>query len=350
MEGTCHAHGPVPLEIPNRMWTCVPSSIFGTPPFFLPSGERWPSLGPGAGEIGGQPTCALSVVAAASHLGLRTRKAKTHGSAKLELLLKATALAALASQPQTGLTDWRNEMNKYSKIAAVAASAFVAMNANAEELNLTDASSPGGFINGAFFERSDYQPAGTGVIDPFLRLQETGTEEGFNTTEKNVLNNKDGTWTHALQVIDVPVTVLNDVSYYKILLDINQTNTDAGKFLTLNSLRIYQETTGGIGSYSLLTNLRYDMDGLGDTSIELNYELNPGSGGGDMFAYIPIFANTGGYFYLYSKFGDPNRSNDGFEEWATVGTTAPIPEPETYALMLAGLGVMGFMARRRKAN
>jgi hypothetical protein len=26
----------------------------------------------------------------------------------------------------------------------------------------------------------------------------------------------------------------------------------------------------------------------------------------------------------------------------------PIPEPETYAMMLAGLGLMGFMARRRK--
>jgi PEP-CTERM motif len=29
---------------------------------------------------------------------------------------------------------------------------------------------------------------------------------------------------------------------------------------------------------------------------------------------------------------------------------APIPEPETYALMLAGLGVMGFIARRRRAD
>jgi len=27
---------------------------------------------------------------------------------------------------------------------------------------------------------------------------------------------------------------------------------------------------------------------------------------------------------------------------------APVPEPQTYAMMLAGLGLMGFVARRRK--
>ena len=30
--------------------------------------------------------------------------------------------------------------------------------------------------------------------------------------------------------------------------------------------------------------------------------------------------------------------------------SAPIPEPETYAMMLAGLGLIGFVARRRKPN
>jgi len=32
---------------------------------------------------------------------------------------------------------------------------------------------------------------------------------------------------------------------------------------------------------------------------------------------------------------------------ASAATFAPVPEPETYAMMLAGLGLMGFVARRR---
>ena len=31
-------------------------------------------------------------------------------------------------------------------------------------------------------------------------------------------------------------------------------------------------------------------------------------------------------------------------------TLAPVPEPETYAMMLAGLGILGFLARRRKQS
>jgi hypothetical protein len=31
-------------------------------------------------------------------------------------------------------------------------------------------------------------------------------------------------------------------------------------------------------------------------------------------------------------------------------TFAPVPEPETYAMMLAGLGALGFVGRRRKAK
>jgi hypothetical protein len=40
----------------------------------------------------------------------------------------------------------------------------------------------------------------------------------------------------------------------------------------------------------------------------------------------------------------------GFETFfvANLPTVAAIPEPETYALMMAGFGVVGFVASRRK--
>jgi hypothetical protein len=34
----------------------------------------------------------------------------------------------------------------------------------------------------------------------------------------------------------------------------------------------------------------------------------------------------------------------------SVYSLAPVPEPETYAMLLAGLGLLGFTARRRKSS
>jgi len=48
-----------------------------------------------------------------------------------------------------------------------------------------------------------------------------------------------------------------------------------------------------------------------------------------------------------------NDSAVGLADWddMVIGVNiAPIPEPETYAMLLAGLGLMGFVARRRKKS
>ncbi len=54
-------------------------------------------------------------------------------------------------------------------------------------------------------------------------------------------------------------------------------------------------------------------------------------------AYIAFTGNS----YNFAGTNLPVMDNLSF-------TTSPVPEPETYAMMLVGLGLLGFMARRRK--
>ena len=86
---------------------------------------------------------------------------------------------------------------------------------------------------------------------------------------------------------------------------------------------------------------------------------NPGNGvagftfrvAADQQAYVNGLLATGGAttrLALEARIGDFAGGPETFLIYNLGGVTAPIPEPETYALMLAGLGLVGFMARRRK--
>ncbi len=48
------------------------------------------------------------------------------------------------------------------------------------------------------------------------------------------------------------------------------------------------------------------------------------------------------------QFKDVNPTTNGFDVGLDNVSVTAVPEPETYALFMAGLGLMGFMARRRK--
>jgi PEP-CTERM motif len=80
-----------------------------------------------------------------------------------------------------------------------------------------------------------------------------------------------------------------------------------------------------------------------DTSIApLSYDFDSGSQ-----YYADYFINAAGT-YVLTVSGTASTLASGYT--ATIGTVAAIPEPETYALMLAGLAVVGFVGSRRRAS
>lgn len=212
------------------------------------------------------------------------------------------------------------------------------------DLTVNDAT---GFINGGYFVQVPDQSTGTGVIQPFLLIQKNGVEEGFNSDspEPDAVS----PWTKALALGDVPVVD----GYREFLLDINEAG-GGNELLSLDQLKLYV----GDDPNALGTEV-WDMDAGpdGDTWIKLDYSLESGSGSGDMLAYIPDDLFTGGSFVnLYSQFGAQGNarnenglaSSDGFEEWAVIGASNPVPEPGVILAALSVLCPAGLIFRRKK--
>jgi hypothetical protein len=221
---------------------------------------------------------------------------------------------------------------------------------------------PGGaVINGALWVPVDPHSAGTGVFEPFVRIQANGEETGWNVGEPGdpQEDTKGGSWTHALNLVDLP----QGYGYYEFLLDADQ--VASGEERTLLSIDRFIITLQKWPDLEVVPPvsgdgfLVYDLDGgpLGDVAVIMDYGLyGQGSGTGDLRVLIPTSAFAGApalnqWVYLYAVMGTEHPANDGPEEWGirASGTPPPPPIPVPGAIVLAslGAGLVGWLRQRK---
>jgi len=113
---------------------------------------------------------------------------------------------------------------------------------------------------------------------------------------------------------------------------------------------LYHDYAGATGSYtpgpenSVLIYESWFIDGIEPTDVytQLSFtDFNPGEPGTVYFSEYELIEST---HYSTGTWGF-TRERPGVFGYAYG---APIPEPETYAMLLAGLGMLGFTAKRRR--
>lgn len=115
------------------------------------------------------------------------------------------------------------------------------------------------------------------------------------------------------------------------------------------------DATFGSTAQAFLANLSVtgsDTSAINFSSANLNGIALTGFGGPTVFGYAQgqVLAPTNVLFN-----GPLVLTVMGNSKGGTYGGTfnlnlAPVPEPETYGMLLAGLGLLGFLARRRKQS
>ncbi len=245
--------------------------------------------------------------------------------------------------------------SSFSLQVALAAAAL-AFTVSASQATVLDLGSSGsGSVGGALFSTTDIQPTGTGVFDPFLSIQNTPTEQGYNGSNGNFDTKRVPQWTHEILFSQMQITTINGSQYYGFLVDVNEPNGVKAP-ISLDSLRLWTSSTiqtststdaNGKFNGSLGT-LVFDL-GAGNSVHYIDQQR--GSGSGDINIFIPVsdFAGTKptDYVYMYQAWGSSDMSEGGFEETAMIAGAVPVPEVAPSSILFGFLGLVVAASSRR---
>lgn len=194
--------------------------------------------------------------------------------------------------------------------------------------------------------------------------------ERFNQVVYNSTPDRDTYFVGSFSFDDVTQTVSNLQGYLSQAMTGSSYDAQSKRLLTYELSSVYDATLGGLLVSTFYQNTTNVFSGGGfATGGTKTY--------GNQNAYVTIFVNTTNPLAAITSaqnyklaYGDCTSgslmgSSTCMTGWLTStggkgGTmqgvdqitqtiTAAVPEPESYAMFVAGLGLMGFIARRRKA-
>lgn len=127
-------------------------------------------------------------------------------------------------------------------------------------------------------------------------------------------------------------------------LELEIKTLSAGSFFDTFSFTLGAQSivTGKVESFGSLVGGFSLWDKGSDGAIGTSDDF--GIGGGAFGGTTSLTLGAGSYYYAVSG----NAFSAGGYAIASSAVAAPVPEPETYAMLAAGLGIIGFVASRRR--
>lgn len=118
---------------------------------------------------------------------------------------------------------------------------------------------------------------------------------------------------------------------------------------TMNNGSVWSAWVDYNGSTDQLeVRLAEGSNALRPTDIYLSYTVDLTQILGTTNAFVGFTSGTGAAYGNHDVLAW--QFNSTYNPITEVGQLPPVPEPETYGMMMAGLGLIGFMARRRKQS